>query len=147
MNRRTTARRSSLFLIELILSILFFAVACSVCVQFFVKARLMSKEAARLTEAVNACTIASETISSGDSLEDISLGLDAIYPNIEIDLDTLLSDADGDETTLQLTENLSAACALKDGMLKVLLSYNVDSEDEPVYTLTVEKYLGGDTNA
>lgn len=79
MNRRTTARGSSLFLIELIISILFFAVASSVCVQFFVKARLMSREAAQLTEAVAACTTASETIASGDSLETISDRLRAVY--------------------------------------------------------------------
>ena len=147
MNRRTTARRSSLFLIELILSILFFAVAGSVCVQFFVKARLMSKESTQLTEAVEACTTASETISSGDSLEDISSRLAAVYPSLSSDLTTLLSDADSDEATLQLTDQLSATCSFEDGMMNVFLSYSVDSADEPVYTLTVEKYLGGDSDA
>ena len=52
MKRRTTARSSSLFLMELIIAILFFSVAASICVQFFVKARLMSQEAAQLDAAV-----------------------------------------------------------------------------------------------
>ena len=143
MNRRTTARRSSLFLIELIIAILFFAVACSICVQFFVKARLMSNEAATLTEAVESCTMASETISSGDSLEDISLRLDTVYPDSDADLTALLSGSD-DTLVFNLTDELSATCSLTDGMLDVSLSYSTDTESEPVYTLTVEKYLGGD---
>ena len=144
MNRRNVARRSSLFLIELMLAILFFAVACGVCVQFLVKARLMSNEAARLTEAVESCTMASETIASGDSLEEISERLEDVYPGCEVDLTGL---ADNAELTFQLTDELTATCSLSNGMLNVLLTYTTDPEEEPVYTLTVEKYLGGDANA
>ena len=144
MNRRNVARRSSLFLIELMLAILFFAVACGVCVQFLVKARLMSNEASRLTEAVESCTMASETIASGDSLADISERLEAVYPGCEVDLTGL---ADNAELTFQLTDELTATCSLSNGMLNVLLTYTTDPEEEPVYTLTVEKYLGGDANA
>ena len=144
MNRRNVARRSSLFLIELMLAILFFAVACGVCVQFLVKARLMSNEASRLTEAVESCTMASETIASGDSLADISERLEAVYPRCEVDLTGL---ADNAELTFQLTDELTATCSLSNGMLNVLLTYTTDPEEEPVYTLTVEKYLGGDANA
>ncbi len=148
MNRRTSARGSSLFLIELIISILFFAVASSVCVQFFVKARLMSREASQLEEAISACTTASETISSGTSLEDISDRLKAIYPDYAVDLTSLLSDTDNAGETQPLSEELTASCSMKDGILTVLLSYTPSSADEAIYTLTVEKYLpGGNGNA
>ena len=143
MNRRTTARGSSLFLIELIISILFFAVASSDCVQFFVKARLMSREAAQLTEAVSACTTASEAIASGDSLETISDRLRAVYPDCQASL-TALS-ADGGTQTLQLSDELTAVCCMNDRMFTAILHYTPSDLSSPLYTLSVDKYLpGGD---
>ena len=143
MNRRTTARGSSLFLIELIISILFFAVASSVCVQFFVKARLMSREAAQLTEAVAACTTASETIASGDSLETVSDRINTVYPGCQADLTTLLTD--GGTQTLQLSEELTAICFMDGQMLTVILHYTPSASASPLYTLSVDKYIpGGD---
>lgn len=144
MNHKTNARSSSLFLIELILSILFFAVASSVCVQFFVKARLMSREASQLTQAVSACTMASETIASGDSLADISGRLNTVYPGCQTDLSVLL-DTESSTVTLQLSEKLTAVCFLKERMLSVVLHYTPQTAGNPVYSLTVDKYLpGGD---
>lgn len=139
MNRRTNARSSSLFLIELIISILFFAVASSVCVQFFVKARLMSHEAAELTQAVSACTMASETIASGDSLASISERLNSVYPGCEADLTTLDQDK---ARTIQLSDELSAVCSLKEQMLSVTL-HCTSSSGDALYDLAVDKYLPG----
>ena len=39
-----TQRRSSLFLIELMISIFFFAIASSVCIQLFARAKQISDE-------------------------------------------------------------------------------------------------------
>ena len=44
MIRRSRAQSSSLFLMELILAILFFSVTSAVCVQFFVKSHLLSRD-------------------------------------------------------------------------------------------------------
>lgn len=141
MNRRTNARSSSLFLIELIISILFFAVASSVCVQFFVRARLMSREAAQLTDAVSACSTASETIASGDSLADIAAALSAVYPDAAGSFDGL---TDGSApVTIALSDTLTAKCTLDGQLLTANLSFTPEQADTPVYTLTVKKHLAG----
>ncbi len=48
MKHRNRAQSSSLFLLELILAILFFSLASAVCVQFFVKSHLLSRDARNL---------------------------------------------------------------------------------------------------
>lgn len=141
MNRRTHARGSSLFLIELILSILFFAVASSVCVQFFVKARLMSQTSTQLTTAVSACSTASQTIAAGDSLSDISALLSAVYPDAETSLDGL--DTASVPVTLTLSPELSAGLSLSGHLLTAKLSWTPENADTPLYTLTVKKHLTG----
>jgi len=45
-------RHSSLFLIELMVSLLFFSLAAGICIQFFVHSHLLSGEAANLNNAV-----------------------------------------------------------------------------------------------
>jgi len=47
--------RSTLFLMELLISILFFSLACSVCVQMFVKSHLLSRESTEMNHSVIWC--------------------------------------------------------------------------------------------
>lgn len=68
MVHRSRARSSSLFLMELILAILFFSVASAVCVEFFVKSHLLSRDSEALTNAVNECSGIAEIICTSDSL-------------------------------------------------------------------------------
>lgn len=49
---RTPAKRSSLFLLELMIAILFFCLASAVCVQIFVKAHTISRETQELNTAL-----------------------------------------------------------------------------------------------
>lgn len=58
--------RSSLFLIELILAILFFSLASAVCVQVFVKAHFISQSAAELTLGANCASSAAEVLTHTD---------------------------------------------------------------------------------
>lgn len=51
--RSRPVKRSSLFLLELIIAILFFSLASAVCVRFFVKSHTLSRETGNLTAAVN----------------------------------------------------------------------------------------------
>ena len=51
MNNKSK-RHSSLFLIELMLSLVFFSLAAGICIQFFVHSHLLSQEATRLNNAV-----------------------------------------------------------------------------------------------
>ena len=51
--KRKPAKRSSLFLMELIIAILFFCLASAVCVRFFVKSHLIERDTTALNHAAN----------------------------------------------------------------------------------------------
>lgn len=50
--KETPAKRSSLFLLELIIAILFFSLTSAVCVQIFVRAHLISRQTQELNTAL-----------------------------------------------------------------------------------------------
>lgn len=81
MIRRNRARSSSLFLMELILAILFFSVSSAVCVQFFVKSHLLSRDANALNHAVNECTGTAELMADAEDLENGITMLKTLYPD------------------------------------------------------------------
>lgn len=64
--QRKPAKRSSLFLLELILAILFFCLASAVCVRFFVKSRLIEKETTELSRAASYASSVGEIIRSSN---------------------------------------------------------------------------------
>ena len=70
MIRRSRAQSSSLFLMELILAILFFSITSAVCVQFFVKSHLLSRESKALAQAVNESTNNAVIFDASESTED-----------------------------------------------------------------------------
>ena len=75
--------KSSLFLLELILAILFFSIASAVCVQLFVKSHLLSTQAEILSIAVNECSDAAEIILSADTKDEVLGRLSTAYPYAE----------------------------------------------------------------
>ena len=60
------SKRSSLFLLELILAIGFFCIASAVCVQIFVKSYTIEQESTALNHAVHLATSAAETFRHSD---------------------------------------------------------------------------------
>lgn len=54
------SRRSSLFLMELIIAILFFSLASTVCVRIFVKSHTLEQESIQLNHAVSAASSVAE---------------------------------------------------------------------------------------
>ena len=68
---------SGLFLMELLLSILMFAIASAICLQIFARAHSLSQEAAALDFGTNLCVSAAEVLSaceSSDETEDLLTG-------------------------------------------------------------------------
>lgn len=59
----TPAKRSSLFLLELIIAILFFSLTSAVCVQIFVRAHLISRQTQELNTALEKVSGFSEVFS------------------------------------------------------------------------------------
>lgn len=64
-------RRSTLFLLELLMAILLFSLAATVCVQIFVKSHTLEKESTELTKAVFLSTSVAEIFRSNDNYEEL----------------------------------------------------------------------------
>lgn len=79
MNQQKHVKSSSLFLLELIFSILFFSLASAVCVQIFVKAHVMSETSRALNFAVNECSGMAELTTTCENPEEISVLLAQLY--------------------------------------------------------------------
>lgn len=60
------SKRSSLFLLELILAIGFFCIAAAICVQIFVKSYNIEQDSSALNHAVHLATSAAETFRKTD---------------------------------------------------------------------------------
>lgn len=163
MDRRNRARSSSLFLLELILAILFFSLASAVCVQFFVKAHLLSHNARNLNHAVNECSGIAEIVDAADGADDAADMIRDIYknagsypddapdaPTIRIYYDDTLKPCTAEEGHYVLQTALTE----EDGMLRAAISMKefptmtaaIPMEEAlldvtPIYQLTVEHYL------
>ena len=70
--------KSSIFLLEIMLNILFFAILTTICIQLFFKARILSKNALLLDHAVAACTSIAEVYQSEEDGKEMIL---ALYPD------------------------------------------------------------------
>lgn len=85
---KKTSSRSGLFLLELIISILFFSMASAVCIRLFVQAHIMDRDNRNLTQSVKLCENLAEvyTASGGDlnTLTDIYPYLQRDYRSIQI---------------------------------------------------------------
>lgn len=74
--RKKASSKSSLFLLEMMISILFFAAAAAICIQVFVKAHQLSKKAENLNMAAGICASAAELLASENNEEQISFYYD-----------------------------------------------------------------------
>lgn len=71
------SRRSSLFLLELILAILLFILSAAICIQVFVRSHTIEAKSTELNQAVYASTSIAELFRSD---EDLSAALKRHYP-------------------------------------------------------------------
>ena len=97
MKRKPTANPSSLFLLELIFTILFFSVASAVCVQIFVKSHTLSTQAHDLTQASRRAGDVAELITASTSPDDMKNLLEDAYSdavNIASENFTIFYDSD-----------------------------------------------------
>ena len=60
------ARRSGLFLMELMIAILFFTLASTICVRFFVKSHTLNTDSSNLSHAVNTATSTAEVFRTSE---------------------------------------------------------------------------------
>jgi len=148
MNEKHRLRSSGIFLLELILSILFFAIASTVCVQLFVKAHTLSNKAELLSHAVSECTSASELLATADSLGEYETQFAIVYPTAEISRDGNTSicrvyydskykeTSDGNEQRYLMLVHVS-----EEGSMLIESAVMEDMNGQTVFTLANEHHV------
>lgn len=138
--------KTSLFLMEMILSVLIFSISVAICVKVFMKAYNISYSTKELNMAVTRCTSAAELFYgfSGD-LSQIQMEMDADHSGIS------------DKGSLTLFYNGKYdKCSEKDAEYYMLLVNHKDEDiltcditmckynnDEVIYSLSLDMYTGG----
>ncbi len=80
--KKGSSRRSNLLLMEIILSVLFFTAASTVCLQVFVRASLLEKDTRELDMAVRYVSSAAELLSRPEHAME---HLRTLYPDAQIE--------------------------------------------------------------
>lgn len=141
MNRQPKSK-TSLFLMELIIIILFFSLASAVCVQFFVKSHLIGQKTKELNFAVAAAQGFAEVMRGTDgSIESIL----AAYPDaiqgddtfFEIFYDENFLSCDPDKAVYVCDVTLLPNGAIQNMEISVVKL----STFEEIYFLTATKYM------
>ena len=138
MNQQPT-RRSSLFLMELIIAILFFSLAATVCVRFFVKSYTLEQESQKLNHAVNAATSIAEIFRNQEQpfsllAEEYPYGEqaeNAYYIYYDINWSLCTSSNAVYTVLLQTAENDTF----------IIGDITVTDNDNTIYHLTIKKYI------
>ena len=123
--KRTPARRSSLFLLECIISILFFIIAATVCIQLFAKSYTLSRDSENLTMAVQLTTSYVEEFRGGKDFPE----------KLQIYYDESWIICEESESAHTLTITITSESNLMKG------SFVMDD----IYEITSTKYVGGST--
>lgn len=137
--------KSSLFLIELIISILFFSLASAACIQLFVKAHLLDKK----TQETNQIVMWSQNLAELWYASDGEIY--PVYERLVADYDVQHSYLSNDRRTITLYFNKDwKLCDLKDVSSFV---YHIEFSESPVQDadyvkaaeITFSKISGSDT--
>lgn len=127
---KNKSSKSGLFLMEMILSILFFSLSSAVCVQLFVKSHLISQRSVDLNRAVEYCqNIAEAFYGCNGNLDEMML----LFDNYSKDT--------SDESTYLLDEppyTISVTVQEKDNMLICYITAYKSSD--PIYDLEVHLF-------
>ncbi|MGN0413351.1 MAG: hypothetical protein ACI4FV_09970 [Lachnospiraceae bacterium] len=143
MNRSKT----SLFLMELIIAILFFSLACAVCIQLFFKAHQVSRKSEDLSSAVLWCENVAELFRGcdGDMAEMTALLVDTDHFQITTNADngfSIFFDKDWNPITEASHVTYEIQCEIydKDDYQTAVITASDGSEE--LYSLTSDIYQG-----
>ena len=143
--RGKLARRSSLFLLELMISILMFSFASAWCVRLFVTARSVVQETGELNKAQNQAAGYAELFLEMEDFEAFLLNEGAAKEETETE-SIYRIDYDRDwnvcveKETFYFEVRLAEAGLFEKGIFRCV---RTEGEEE-IYSLEVEKYTGGE---
>lgn len=142
MKKKVTSK-SGLFLLEMMISILFFSIAAVICMQVFVKAHLLSREARDLNKAVSCAATGAEALMHISSQEELLgylpgciLAEDGYYV-VYYDREWKTCEAGSAYTCMEMWQTEG------DGMRTGVITIGRIGEEEPVYQLETGRYISG----
>ena len=136
--KKNTPSKSSLFLIELIIAILFFTVASGICIQLFSKSFLLSQSSKNLSTASRLVSNTAEVLEScGGSLEEVQ----SLFPESVADGDSIrfyynaswekCNEADGNFTLIAtVTGDTEKSVSIS--------SYETEKPEKLIYSLATQ---------
>ncbi|HKM20823.1 MAG TPA: hypothetical protein VJZ01_02135 [Lachnospiraceae bacterium] len=134
--------KSSLFLMEMIVTILFFSIASAICVRLFAESHILSKQADELNMAVAVSQSFVEVVRGTDGSMDALLEQ---FPNAErINNDVLEQyyDTDYNECTIEEACYVAEITLSNTGAFQVIDTRFINLETkELVYELSATKYI------
>lgn len=142
MNNRFRKSKTSLFLMELIITIMFFSVCAAVCLQLFVKTHLLGKDTMELNHAVAEAQCFAEIMRGTDgSIQKIT----ALYPDAVSDGESFF-EVYYDEQFIKCDYSNAAYIAdvtlSPDGYIQNMTVRIVRmSDNKEIYTLNATKYM------
>lgn len=141
----TRNSKSSLFLIELIIVILFFSIAGAVCIQLFVKSYLLGKE----TEGLNICVKHSQNFAEvfngmgGNSEEFAYFFEETLITNNDSSYSVYITEDDTFTTDMSLAAYRGDLLfSTENNMITLDISFYQLKDNEELYSISVDKYLG-----
>lgn len=126
--------RSGMLLLELMMAILIFSLAAAVCIQVFLKAHDLSQRAQELTQAVNCCGSAAETLRSAAGPDQALSRLENLYPQLEM--------GDGQARAAVDGGSLNIRWSRQEGLTRYTIAWNND-KGQQIYALELVQGEGG----
>jgi len=130
--------KSSLFLMEIMINILFFAVLVTICLQLFFKAHNLSENTTTLHHAVTACTSIAEVYQSNYDAKEV---ISTIYPDSIALNSTILIYFDENYQPCAEASGIYRAVLDHSGSPNANITFYVQESGEVLYSLDVSSYL------
>lgn len=136
-----------LFLAELVIAILFFAVAGTVCLQIIVRSHTLTRDSKDLNQAVAACSSVAELVSGADSFEDALRLMKEVFPEAEESSSdetvfTLYYDKEGqvtDQSKCDNIQNITLSC--DEDFIYCSQKFEDSGSDKTVYELETVHHI------
>lgn len=140
--------RSSLFLTELLISLLFFSLASAVCIRLFAKSHLISRDTINQNNAiVQAQNLAETWLATEGNMQEINrlleqgiLSEDGLRIRLLFDEDWAPLSGNSEAESSYVAELLSSASASEDGLLHATVSV-YENQGNVIYSLELAHHV------
>lgn len=143
--KRKQVKRSSIFLLELMIAIMFFCLSSGVCIRLFVKSHTVSQDTQNLNMALSQVSAVAEVFRSGMDMQEFLEREYLEYEGNEEDLEFFIYyDKDWQECRKEEAEFYLSIQISEDGQESTgsFSMKNMDKKEE-IYGVSLEKYTGG----